>query len=222
MRLPIVTLSIAFVTAVLYVIGGAIPEQLIWVQDDASQIWQWVSAHFSHISGDHLVWNIAALIILGGIIEQTSRKVLGLAMVSGIIAVNIYLATFYTLNAYAGLSGALNALLLVALYFLYQQAEYKTAALITLVIAVSKILIEYSFKLSLFSDLPWPSVPQAHLAGLIGGLSLVAFLELRKRRLLNSDLVAFADISQAVKVPTLKAKRNSRKHKLGTRRMNAI
>lgn len=194
MRLPIVTISIATLTTALYFIGGAMPEYLLWHQGESLKIWQWLSAHFSHISIEHLAWNITALLILGGIIEQTSRKVLGLALVAGVIGVNIYLATFFSLNAYAGLSGMLNALLFVALYFLYQQADYKIASVITLVLSLAKIIVEYSFELTLFSKLPWPSVPQAHMAGLIGGAFLVLFLEIRKRTLLNSELVSFSDV----------------------------
>ena len=176
MRLPIITIGIAIFTTALYFIGGAMPEQLLWHQGESLRVWQWVTAHVSHISIEHLTWNVAALLILGSIVEQTSRKVLGLAALAGVIGVNIYLATFFSLSAYAGLSGALNALLITALYFLYQQVGYKLASAITLVLSLAKIIVEYSFELSLFSKLPWPSVPQAHLAGLIGGAVLVLFL----------------------------------------------
>ncbi len=194
MRLPIITIGIAIFTTALYFIGGAMPEQLLWHQGESLRVWQWVTAHVSHISIEHLTWNVAALLILGSIVEQTSRKVLGLAALAGVIGVNIYLATFFSLSAYAGLSGALNALLITALYFLYQQVGYKLASAITLVLSLAKIIVEYSFELSLFSKLPWPSVPQAHLAGLIGGAVLVLFLEVRKRRLLNSELVSFNEL----------------------------
>ena len=205
MRFPTVTLTIALVTATLYVIGGAMPEQLIWHQDDSTP-WQWVSAHFAHISAEHLILNLIALVALGGMIEQTSRKVLGLALMFGIAAVNIYLALFFHLNAYAGLSGALNALLVIALYFLYQQDGYKIACVATLALSLTKTLVEYSFNLSLFSTLPWPSVPQAHLAGLIGGALLALFLETRKRRLLNSELVSFNEVPPTTKRPAAKTK----------------
>lgn len=194
MRLPIATISIALVTIAIYFFSGAIPEPLIWHQDENRTVWQWVSAHFVHINLEHLMLNVAAFVILGAIVEQTSRKVLGLAMLSGVIGVNLYLATMFSLDAYAGMSGALNALLLVALYFLYQQSGYRTASIATLTLSLTKIIVEFSFDLSLFSTLPWPSVPQAHLAGMIGGAALVAVLEIRKRTLLNSDLVSFNEL----------------------------
>jgi len=170
-RLPIVSTCISLAVITLYLIAGAIPESLIWHQAEGFRIWQWLSAHFVHINAEHMTLNLIAFLILASIIEQTSRKVLGLALFSGIVGVNVYLTSLFQMDAYAGLSGALNALLITALYFLYKQP------------------------FSLFSSLPWPAVPQAHLAGLIGGGLLIAFLEIRKKRLMKSDLVRFDDLT---------------------------
>lgn len=194
MRLPIVTLSIALVVVALYFIAGAMPEFLIWHQPPTTRIWQWVSAHFAHISLGHLVWNVAAFVILGSIIEQTSRKVLGLSLVAGVVGVNIYLLSLFQMSAYAGLSGALNALLITALYFLYKQPAYKLASVLTLIASIGKIAVEYVYEFSLFSKLPWPAVPEAHMAGLVGGIALVLFLEIRIKTLMKSDLVRFTEV----------------------------
>ena len=194
MRLPIVTLSIALVVVALYFITGAMPESLIWHQPPTTRIWQWVSAHFAHISVDHLVWNVAAFVILGSIIEQTSRKVLGLSLVAGIIGVNVYLLSMFQMSAYAGLSGVLNALLITALYFLYKQPAYKLASVLTLIASIAKIAVEYFYDFSLFSKLPWPAVPEAHMAGLVGGIVLVLVLEVRIKKLMKSDLVRFTEV----------------------------
>lgn len=194
MRLPIITTSIGFATLALYMIAGAVPESLIWQQAEGFRLWQWLTAHFVHINAEHIILNLAALMILGSIIEQTSRKVLGLALFAGIISVNIYLSSFFQMNAYAGMSGALNALLIIALYFLYKQPGYRVASVLTLIASIIKIGIEYAFDLSVMSNLPWPAVPEAHLAGLIGGSILVAFLDIRKKRLMKSDLVKFDNL----------------------------
>jgi rhomboid family GlyGly-CTERM serine protease len=173
----------------IFLLAGAMPDQLIWHNGTDIQNWQWVSAHFAHISREHLIWNLAALLLLGSIIEQTSRAALGLALVFGTVSVNIYLASLFTLDAYAGLSGVLNSLLLVALYFLYQLADYKVASVITLILSLAKIAVEYFFEMSIFSTLPWPSVPEAHFAGLIGGALFVIILNLHKRNLLKLDFI---------------------------------
>lgn len=191
MRLPIVTMGISAVVIALYFIAGAIPETFIWHSAPSTQWWQWLSAHFVHISFDHLIWNVAALFILGSIIEQTSRIVLALSCLAGTIGVNLFLVSLFDMNAYAGLSGMLNALLITALYFLYKQHEYRTASIITLIGSLLKMWLECKFDLSFFTTLPWPAVPEAHLAGFLGGLVLVLFLEIRIKRLMKSDLVRF-------------------------------
>ena len=190
-RTPIFTACIAILCTTLFYLLGAVPEQLIWQQGENKAVWQWITAHFSHISEQHLLWNIAALLILGSIIEQTSRRLLGGALIFGIFGVNLYLALFYDLDAYAGLSGVLNSSLIIALYCLYQSEDYRIATLITLALSILKIILESFMKKSLFSHLPWPPVPEAHLAGLLAGLALIVLLEIRKRRLLNSDLFNF-------------------------------
>jgi len=169
----------------------ALPSTLIFHAEEGQRAWQWLSSHWVHINKQHLIWNMAALLILASLIEQTSRLLVLAALALGILGVNIYLAFFYSLDAYAGLSGALNSLLVIALYCLYQRPEYRAAAVITLILSVAKIIVEMLIQASLFSNLPWPPVPQAHLAGMLGGFLLILVLEIRKRRLLNSCLVNF-------------------------------
>ena len=194
-RVPFLTLSIAALSTALFYVLGAIPEQLIWHQTEGQMPWQWLTAHISHISNEHLLWNVGALLILGSIIEQTSRRLLSGALIVGVLGVNLYLALFYNLTAYAGLSGALNSVLMIALYCLYQSQDYRAAALITLALSIMKIAVESIMQESLFSHLPWPPVPLAHLAGLLGGAILVVLLEARKRQLLQSDIVNFEYIT---------------------------
>lgn len=193
MRLPIVTTSMSAIIAALYFIAGAMPDVLMW-QHSSTQIWQWVSAHFVHISFGHLTWNLTAFLILGSIIEQTSRKVLGLSLMVGMIGVNVYLLTLFEMNAYAGLSGVLNSLLITALYFLYKQPDYRFASILTLIASVLKTAIEYRYNLTLFSELPWPAVPEAHIAGFVGGVILVLVLEFRLKKLMKCSLVKFTDL----------------------------
>ncbi len=190
-RLPIVSMVLGATCALIFWIFGAIPSTLILHSDEGQRAWQWLSSHWVHISEQHLIWNLAAFLILGSLIEQTSRRLVLGALGLGIVGVNFYLALFFSLDAYAGLSGVLNSLLVIALYCLYQRPDYRAAAVITLLLSIAKIIVEILIQDSLFSKLPWPPVPQAHLAGMIGGLLLVLALEIRKRRLLNSQLVNF-------------------------------
>lgn len=196
LRLPVVSFLLGAACALIFWVFGAIPNTLILHSNEGQRAWQWLSSHWVHLSNRHLIWNMAALLVLGGIIEQTSRLLLVAALSLGIIGVNLYLAVFYSLDAYAGLSGVLNSLLVIALYCLYQKPDYRAAAVITLLLSIVKIMVEMLIQDSLFSKLPWPPVPQAHLAGMLSGFLLVLVLEVRKRRLLNSRLVNFVSVKR--------------------------
>ena len=183
MKFPILTFSISAVVIALYAIFGNTPQELIWLAGETTQRpWSFVTAHLVHISAAHLVWNVAAFFILAAIIEQTSKREVMIALGAGMMAVNLYLLQWFNLGAYAGLSGVLNTLLVVALYNLSKQEDYRTAAIITLVASMAKIILELFSSYSLFSSLPWPAVPQAHLAGWVAGVVIVVLLNLVQNR----------------------------------------
>ena len=174
MKFPSLTLSISIIVIALYVIFGNTPENLIWITGDAFQRpWSLVTAHLVHISTEHLIWNVAAFSILSSIIEQTSKQDVFLALGVGMLGVNFYLLFLFPLAAYAGLSGVLNTLLVVALYHLSSKENYAAAAMLTLVASMAKVILELTTSSSIFSSLPWPAVPQAHLVGWLVGAAFV-------------------------------------------------
>ena len=183
MKTPVITLSLSTVMVALFVFFGGAPTLFTWISDTAyiEQFWRLISAHFVHSDVEHLVWNVAAFTVLGAIIEQRSKRDLLLSIIAGVVAVNVYLLGFYSLSAYVGLSGVLNSVLTIALFHLYQQPAYRMAALLTAVLSMAKIVFELSSGQSVFTSLVWPPVPQAHLAGWLGGAALV--LITRKSRL---------------------------------------
>jgi len=129
MKIPFITLSITIVTTALFAVFGNAPEYFTWFsQEGLQQPWTLISAHFIHSDFEHLVWNVGAFLILGSIIEQFSRQDLILSIFIGMLSVNLYLLLFYDLNAYVGFSGVLNSVLIVSLFTLSKQEEYKTAA----------------------------------------------------------------------------------------------
>ncbi len=180
-KFPIATLSLSAVIIGLFLIFGAAPTTLIW-QSNELNIWQLISAHFVHIGIEHLFWNCFALIVLGIIIEQHSIKRLMLTLVIGCTAVNLYLLTLFDLAAYAGLSGALNTLLIVALYQASKVPGYKAAAWLSFIISVAKLIYEWSTGNTVLTSLAWPAVPEAHLAGLIGGMCLCLVFAWKSKR----------------------------------------
>jgi hypothetical protein len=62
-------------------------------------------------------------------------------------------------------------------------------------------MVEYFFEKSIFLTLPWPAVPEAHLAGLIGGAGLVVILEMRKQKLLNLEFISFNETDRDSQAP---------------------
>jgi rhomboid family GlyGly-CTERM serine protease len=143
-RFPILTLGFLLITAGLH-----------WFLQDkslfyfsardivAGEIWRVVTGHFMHADMEHLLWNCLGLAVLGTLIEIRSRRLLWAALVAGMVCVSILLLSpFSQLEYYCGLSGVLNALLLVALW-----QEWR----------------------SLLTHISWPPYAWSHVAGLFGG-----------------------------------------------------
>ena len=121
MKLPIVTLSISGLMALVFIAFGGAPEPFIWLADTGfAQTWRMLTAHFVHSDFEHLLWNLAAFMVLGTVIERHSTRDLLYGLIVGVVAVNVYLSSVYQLTAYAGLSGVLNTLLVIALFKLCQ------------------------------------------------------------------------------------------------------
>jgi len=180
MRFPTLTLIISIALGALYGLFGATPEALIWHHNSADA-WRWVSGHFVHISAAHLAWNLIALIVLGSILEQYRRRDVLFSLLAGTITINLYLASAYSLPAYAGLSGILNSLLVVALYRLCSSETYRHAALLTLIGSMLKIIIEMNIGASLVANLSWPPVPEAHFFGWLAGVAMCIMLGIKKQ-----------------------------------------
>lgn len=138
--------------------------------------------------------NLAALLLLGSVIERRSRALLLASVCVGMVGVDIWFLQTSTSRYYCGWSGVLNTLLLVALYCLYWPAAAQTPALrwrrrannlvIVLIAAgaLLKTLYEGQQGQALASQTLWPSAPGAHLAGWLAGLLVVLIIVLSARR----------------------------------------
>ena len=181
MKLPIMTLSISGLMALAFIIFGGAPEKFVWLADTGlTQTWRMLTAHFVHSDFEHLAWNLIAFMVLGAVIERHSKQDLLYGLIVGIVAVNVYLGSVYQLTAYAGLSGVLNTLLVVALFRLCQIPSYRAAAMWTMVLSMLKIVIELYSGHSVFSSISWQAVPQAHLVGWITGAAFVSIKAMNK------------------------------------------
>ena len=174
MKIPFYTLAIGLIMVGLFLFFGDAPEQFTFYSGVSfKQPWRLITAHFVHSDAQHLIWNLSAFILLGSIIEQYSKTVLIASLGIGIVAINTYLLTLYQLNAYVGLSGVLNTLLVVALFYLCQHELYRCAAIWTLILSMIKIIVESFYGASLFTSISWLPVPEAHLFGWVAGVLMV-------------------------------------------------
>lgn len=193
MKLPIITILISILMVVLYTVFGSAPESLIWLAESPfDQTWRLVSAHFVHSDGQHLAWNLGAFILLGAIVEAHSKRDLLVSIGVGVIAVNVYLLSFYELTAYAGLSGVLNSILVVALFHLCQYKAYRAAAMWTMILSMIKIIYELYSGHTVFSSIAWTAVPQAHLAGWLIGGAFVSLQSIRRFKIQRFSLYKMA------------------------------
>ena len=135
-----------------------------------------VGANFTHIDLNHFVWNLAALLVLGSLIERRNRCLMLVSLLVGVISINAWFFIQNQFTQYAGLSGALNTLLVVALYVLrVPQSIFKGNLVLWLIflLVVAKNFYELIFNVALFSDVRWQTTPSFHLVGMLAGCLLV-------------------------------------------------
>jgi len=137
------------------------------------ETWRLLTGHFVHADLQHLGWNCLGLLVLGSLIEQYSKSAWWTALCAGIASVSaLLLSPFSHLDYYCGLSGVLNTLLLVVLWYEWQRTHSWLVIVITLG-AITKTVIEVSLGESLLTHIDWPPYTWSHVAGLIGGLLVV-------------------------------------------------
>lgn len=177
---PWLTLGLAAVAAGLWWGLGAVPDYLVFDRSAiiAGEIWRLVTGHFVHSDGGHAAWNIGALLLIGLTMERFGRWRMIAAVVGGIVAVDAGLWWAMTdLQRYCGLSGMLNALLVVAVVEGWRRFRHPLFAA-TAGIYVAKLVVEAFADQGLLVQTAWPSVPMTHVAGFIGG-ALLAIAQLR-------------------------------------------
>ena len=140
------------------------------------------AGHWVHGDTGHLAWNLTALLLLGSIVESSRRWLLPLGLLAGSIGVDLWLWTGLPgIVRYCGLSGALNTLLILALWTTWKRSGHWLVWAIGLG-SLLKILVEMADGRALLTQTAWPSVPSAHLAGWLVGCLLVALNRWRPAR----------------------------------------
>lgn len=143
------------------------------------QIWRLLSGHFTHTSISHLSWDLIAFLFAMGYIERISRPAACLSLIGGLFAVNaLLLSPLAEFERYAGLSGVLFTPLAIAMIHLGVKQNTLEGWLPALFCLV-KITTEQYTGTALLSDSQWPPYTAAHIAGSLGGITLLMFTGFR-------------------------------------------
>lgn len=170
----------AALAALIFLVAGPAPGLFIYSPDRlaAGELWRLITCHFTHVDGPHLAWNVGALLILGLLYERRLGKGFWGCLLAGIAAIDIWMVCWSELDAYCGLSGVLNTILVAGLAAEWQRYRSRLALLGGFG-ALAKIVVETATGSALFTSTAWPSVPPAHMAGFAAGLAFAALPRLR-------------------------------------------
>ena len=140
--------------------------------------WRLLSAHFTHSSASHALWDVLAFTGVTVCLSQYGVKQMVVSVVVGIAAVDgLLLSDLSSLDYYCGLSGIIfSPLFLLCYHFL--QANRGIVGFLPMAIIFTKLIWEIHVQNTLLVDTPWPAYPEAHLAGLMGGLLCMAYIYL--------------------------------------------
>ncbi len=173
--LPWISIGFAAALLLVHVVLGPASTVLIYDRDAllGGQLWRAVTGHLVHADSGHLVWNLAALLILGaayeGLVRPRAVAYLG-AVLAGMISVDLWLLWVEPgWERYCGLSGVLNTLFVLLALELWRKTR-SMLALLPIVAATAKIGGEAWLGSSLFWSGGWDTVPGAHLAGIAAGV----------------------------------------------------
>ncbi|WP_317933089.1 rhomboid family intramembrane serine protease [Halioxenophilus sp. WMMB6] len=156
--------------------GSPLFDSLSLRQSEPFQVITWLTGNLSHSDGNHLFWNLAALLLLGFFIEQESRWLMLCALLVGFVAIDIWFFIQTRFQQYVGLSGALNTILVCALYTLRKPGHWlrgNEILWLVLLLAFAKNGYEYATHSALFSNTRWPTTPSFHIVGMLAGCGLV-------------------------------------------------
>lgn len=175
-----VDLSIQIITAslVLAVIFQIKPEWFFYLrQEMLLQPWRFITAHFVHVGWIHCILNMFAFICLPYIFPRLNRDWL----LIGVISLPLFISTsFYVIypnvDAYAGFSGVLHGLYVIAAIQSLAIKSERNFALLILAGLVAKLLWEaivgeLSATMRLIGS---PVLIEAHQLGCIGAVCLLA------------------------------------------------
>ncbi len=175
---PLLTIALSVLGTGLMLLPQSMQAGLYFDADAlvTGELWRLISGHLIHADFSHWAWNTLALIVLGSFLEVRSRRLFAYSLLSGVVAVDLLLLSpLAGIDQYCGLSGVLNALLGVVL-FCYWLDTRSWLVVFSALLCLGKILLEMVFDTSLLTNISWPPLPAAHLAGVVGACALLVII----------------------------------------------
>jgi rhomboid family GlyGly-CTERM serine protease len=173
-KTPVLTLATLLVMAGIHFLP--LTRELFYFSAEAvwqGQLWRLLSGHLVHADLNHLLWNGIGLGILGVMTEQHSRRAWWVAMLTGVLFVNLLLLSpFSQLAYYCGVSGVLHTLLVVVLWLEWRHSPSWRVPLVA-VLALVKTLVEIHSGNAMLSNITWPPYAWSHAAGILGGVIII-------------------------------------------------
>lgn len=171
-KVPWVTLGLSVLVLIFSGMGEWVLNGLMFDKQAIlnGEFWRILTGHFVHSNFAHLFWDVLALIILGSVIEMNEPKQLLPALFASCLAVSVWLfSPGAPVLIYCGLSGALNGLFAVSVFSQWKVTQ-NPLYLGVFGSGIAKMAYEFHTRKTMFVCSPCQSVPEAHLAGLIGGI----------------------------------------------------
>jgi len=132
-----------------------------------------VTGHPVHSDAEHLFWDVAALVLIGWMLDRRNPRALMRGLLAGAAAVNAWLwLGLPQLERHCGLSGVLNTLIVLLVAQLWRETRQPWVVILAVVLLVKPIAELHSGR-ALLTHTAWPSLPSAHLAGLLAGLCIL-------------------------------------------------
>lgn len=148
---------------------------------DQGEWWRLITGHLVHSSNSHLFWDLCAFAGVSWYLERYAPALLLPSWLAGLITVNLLLiSSLSELSNYCGLSGLLFSPLIIALFQFQKQIGGLTGYL-PLLATGAKLSWELFSSKHLLVQSDWAPYPEAHLAGLMGGMLVMVGVKFRSR-----------------------------------------
>lgn len=189
LKIPLMTVTVSVLVLVLYVMApfGSEWFQLLLASKREGIRWYTViTTQFLHTDLNHLFFDVFTFAVLSYCIEARCIAIKSwftwfVTVITSFGGIAIWFLIQTEFNRYAGLSGALNGLFVVALYGLLdiehsriQNTFWNGVLLLLFIGLLVKNSYEFYFDVALFSNTRWRSTPSFHAVGMCIGIVLTA------------------------------------------------